>query len=282
MKQIGSILSDRIQKLARERENRSGQHNGEPLTGTSETYSCALCQDRGIVLKGDTARPCVCMRQKALARRFKNAHLSQDMLHYSLNRFQLKYYTDKKDSVTGGTYREMASQAFKAATEFVREAAEQVHGDGLLFTGPVGCGKTFLAGGIANALMEAGREVLFIVVPDLLDEIKATYDPNRNNSELTEQHLMDKARSVEVLILDDLGAHNYTDWTRNRLYSIINYRLNNALRTVVTTNLSPQELEEYIGERSTSRLFQMCRIRRLNVVTDIRYCIHAEKQKPTI
>jgi len=89
---------------------------------------------------------------------------------------------------------------------------------------------------------------------------------------------MDSARRVHVLILDDLGAHNYTEWTRNKLYSIINYRLNNNLPTVITTNLDLAELEEYLGERTTSRIIQMCRIFRLMVETDIRIVKRREKE----
>ena len=275
MKHIGPLLSAKIKQIARIQKDR-----GEDAGQSSKDYTCPVCEDRGIIMEGDFARPCACMRQKALLRRFKNALVSREMLEHSLDKFQLKYYTQEKvDGVTGLSFRDLASQALAAARNFVREALDNVHGDGLLYTGPVGCGKTFLASSIANALMEGGREVLFIVVPDLLDEIKATYDQNRTGGEVTEHHLMEMARNVEILILDDLGVHNYTDWTRNRLYSIINYRLNHHRRTVVTTNLGPQELEDYLGERTTSRLVQMCQIRRLAVSTDIRYRKHDEKQR---
>ncbi|MDA8212640.1 MAG: ATP-binding protein [Clostridia bacterium] len=275
MKHIGSLLSAKIQQIARSQKDRP-----EYPEESSKDYNCITCEDRGIIVEGDFAKPCACMRQKALLRRFKNALVSREMLQHSLDKFQLRYYTqDKVDGITGLSFRDLANQALAAARNFVREALDNVHGDGLLYTGPVGCGKTFLASSIANALMEGGREVLFIVVPDLLDEIKATYDQNRTSGDVTEHHLMEMARTVEILILDDLGAHNYTDWARNRLYSIINYRLNHHRRTVVTTNLSPQELEDYIGERTTSRLVQMCQIRRLAVATDIRYRKHDEKQR---
>lgn len=135
-------------------------------------------------------------------------------------------------------------------------------------SGPVGCGKTYLAGAIANELVGYGIEVLFTVVPDLLDEIRSTYD--RQEGGQSEIELLEAARKVGVLILDDLGAHNYTEWTRNKLYSILNFRLIHQLPTVITTNLTLQELDSYLGERTTSRIVQLCRAYRLAAERDIR------------
>jgi len=75
---------------------------------------------------------------------------------------------------------------------------------------------------------------------------------------------------VPLLILDDLGAHNYTDWTRNKLFSIINYRLNYMLPTIITTNINLEDLEHFLGERTTSRIIHMCHPYRLLVEVDIR------------
>lgn len=140
--------------------------------------------------------------------------------------------------------------------------------EGLLFTGRVGTGKTFLACCIANALLEAGVQVLFLVVPDYLDRIRSTYDLER--PEYTELDLTEAAKWAPVLIMDDLGAHHYTEWGRQKLYSLVNHRLNHQLPLVVTTNVSLEDLEEYLGERTTSRLFQMCRPYRLLTDVDIR------------
>ena len=216
-----------------------------------EAFKCATCQDRGIILEGDVAYPCSCMKTRKLENQFRNARISRELMKCRLENFRFDYYTPEKEDPS---HREAASRALDASKSFVDECKLKPHTLGILFTGPVGSGKTFLAASIANALMEAQLQVLFLVVPDLLDELRATY-----KSEVNEMDLLDSARTIPFLILDDLGAHNYTDWTRNRIYSIINYRMNELLPAIITSNLSLDEMEDYKGVRTTSRIIQSSR-----------------------
>jgi len=235
-----------------------------------ETFKCATCQDRGIILDGDVAYPCICMQTRKLENQFRNARISRDLMKCRLEKFRLDFYlADKRDS----SHREAATRALNASKSFVEECKVNPHTLGMLFTGPVGSGKTFLAASIANELMDAQLQVLFLVVPDLLDELRATY-----KSEINEMDLLDTARMIPFLILDDLGAHNYTDWSRNRIYSIINYRMNELLPTIITSNLEINEMDDLIGMRTTSRIIQSSRIFRLTVEKDIRQQLYHERE----
>ncbi|CEP66626.1 AAA+ ATPase domain [Moorella glycerini] len=240
-------------------------------------YQCSLCQDRGLIIRDGRAYRCRCMQQKAWQNRLRAANLAPQLSRYTFQNFDLKYYSRTlNDELTGTTYYESARRCLEAARRFVATYRQETRGRGLFIFGPVGSGKTFLAAAIANALTAAGREVLFTVVPDLLDAIRATYDRRPQDGSQTELELIDTARKVAVLILDDLGAHNYTDWTCNKIYSLINYRLINELPTVVTSNLDLKALEDYLGERTTSRLVQLCQSYHLPVAEDIRCVISRE------
>jgi DNA replication protein DnaC len=237
-----------------------------------ETH-CHLCGDRGVILSGEAAYPCRCLPMRKLEKKFREARIPPGLITCTFETFDFKYYSKNcYDEIKNISYNASARIAYQAAQDFVKKVLKKQAAEGLLFTGPVGSGKTFLACSIANALLQKGEVLLFAVVPDLLDQIRYTFDTSRQaESEQTEKDLTETAREVSLLILDDLGAHNYTEWTRNKIYGIINYRLNYQLPTIVTTNLNLEELDEIVGRRTTSRLLQMCRPYRLLVECDIRF-----------
>ncbi len=273
MKRVKDILNNRdiSTKILNPNLKSNNLVNDVPALNPSDSVKCSICQDRGIYLEGDIAYPCSCMKVKKQENQFRHARISRELLNCRFEKFKFDYYiTEIEDQA----HREGAIRAFNASKLFVEECQHNPHGLGIMLTGPVGSGKTFLAAAIANKLIESKLRVLFLIVPDLLDELRATY-----KSDINELDLLDTARTIPILILDDLGAHNYTDWTRNRLYSIINYRMNEQLPTVITSNLSLDEMEDYLGVRTTSRIIQSSRIFRLTVHNDIRHQIYQEREK---
>ncbi len=107
-------------------------------------------------------------------------------------------------------------------------------GQGLWFDGPVGTGKTSLAILVAKAARDAGRSYAVYPVPRLLAEIKRTYD--RDSTEGYMQ-VFQRLCSVDLLVLDDLGAEKQTEWVLEQLYSIVNERWQDERAILVTTNV---------------------------------------------
>jgi DNA replication protein DnaC len=107
-------------------------------------------------------------------------------------------------------------------------------GRGLWFDGPVGTGKTSLAILVAKAAKDAGRSYAVFPVPRLLAEIKRTFDRDASDSYMG---FFRRLCTVDLLVLDDLGAEKQTEWVLEQLYSIVNERWQDRRSIVVTTNL---------------------------------------------
>jgi DNA replication protein DnaC len=131
----------------------------------------------------------------------------------------------------------------KAATTFAAKPRGW-----LVLTGPYGCGKTHLAAAIANNLADKGSPPLFIMVPDLLDHLRATFSPSSN---VSYDHRFDEIRTAPLLVLDDLGAQSTSPWAKEKLHQLFNYRYNAELPTVLTVAV---DMLESIDERLRVRL----------------------------
>jgi DNA replication protein DnaC len=130
----------------------------------------------------------------------------------------------------------------------------------LMFTGKYGVGKTHLAAAIANYRIENGYPAMFVVVPDLLDHLRATFSPD---SRMSFDQRFEEVRSTRLLILDDLGTESATPWAREKLFQILNHRYAARLPTVITTSVAADDLDARIRTRVLDQT--LCEIVHMNV-----------------
>ena len=133
-------------------------------------------------------------------------------------------------------------RAYDSAVEFAQNPT-----DWLVFNSVgYGNGKTHLAAAIANYVVNEGEPVLFIVVPDLLDHLRATFNPA---SGMRLDKRFDEVKTASLLILDDLGTESATAWAREKLYQLFNHRYNARLPTVITTATPIDDLDPRLATR---------------------------------
>ena len=201
--------------------------------------TCRICGDTGIVCSGDVAWICECQRHNGKLR--QQAGIAPELRDYSFEGFRVDYYD--------GQHRERALAALQGRPRiYPWTVFRKSRAGGSCSPGMWAPGKTFLAAAVTNELLNRGIRAQFLVVPDFLDDLRTALLHNTGDSrEPDDVALLRRVRRGEVLILDDLGAHNYTEWTCNKLYSLLNYRLNYQLPVIITTNLKMSELDEYLG-----------------------------------
>jgi DNA replication protein DnaC len=133
----------------------------------------------------------------------------------------------------------------QAAFDLASDFALQPEG-WLTLQGRNGCGKTHLAAAIANYRLERREPVLFLVVSDLLDYLRAAFGPE---SKVSYTRFFEEVRQSPLLVLDDFGEQSATPWARSKLFQLINHRYNSRLPTVITTSLRLDDIETRIVAR---------------------------------
>ena len=219
-----------------------------PITSKSEKETCPVCEGLGYLYRDvepghpDFGNPIICRCKEGELARKRLEDLRQASNLGLLSRLTFKTFKPE-----GYGLPPRQKQNLRRAYELAREYAEQPQG-WLILTGGYGCGKTHLAAAIANYCVEQGRPTLFVVVPDLLDHLRAAFRPD---SPVTYDQRFEMVRTAPLLILDDLGAQSTTPWAQEKLYQILNYRYNAQLPTVITTNHRLEEIDPRFLSRMT-------------------------------
>ena len=131
---------------------------------------------------------------------------------------------------------------------------------GLLLWGNVGTGKSFIAGCIANALLDKGVPVIMTNFARLLNKLTDMYSGDRNA-------YIDSFKRYPLMIIDDLGIERNSEFAREQVFSVIDSRYRSQLPMIVTTNLSLEKLknpEDMARARIYDRVLERCMPIRVN------------------
>ena len=127
----------------------------------------------------------------------------------------------------------------KAAKEYADHFPEKLDaGEGMYIEGNYGTGKTHLAAAIALQLIEAGVPVICKTSIDLLTDIKRSFDSH----DISEDSVLRAYKEVDLLVIDDLGKEQVTEWSISTLYNILNDRYEDMRPTIITTNFGSDDL----------------------------------------
>lgn len=237
-------LAQQSKKAQTERKALLAQ-GGYPEDYLETPYTCKVCEDTGFV----DGKRCECY--KKLLRQLSFAEL-QKTSPLSLSKFEtfdLSYYPVEIDPQTHISPRKRMGEIFEFCVNYAEDFS--LSSPSLFMYGATGLGKTHLSLSIAREAIEKGYGVIYGSAQNLLNRLEREHFSRIGEEKgTTEQMLLD----CDLLILDDLGAEFSTAFTVASIYNIVNTRINTGLPTIISTNLTPQELEAKYTQRITSRI----------------------------
>ena len=211
-------------------------------------YFCPKCEDSGYV----GTKPCSCLMDEYSKEQNREITSLMHLTNESFDTFNLNYYKNEYDEKLKINPRKHMSAVFDACRKYAES-----FGDGyknLFLTGPTGVGKTFLSACIARTV--AARRI-YSVVYRTAGEVFADYETARfNHGDERENAIaeLNRYRNCDLLILDDLGTELTTAMTVASLYDLINGRLLNGKKTVISSNLSLENIAQRYSPQISSRL----------------------------
>lgn len=221
---------------------------GYPESYGDTVYTCSLCNDTGYKDKG--LKTCSCLKELIVKERIAASAMGNLIDRQSFENFDLEVYAYDKD-----VYEKMKAN-LATAKNYAKNFGKSA--ENLLLIGKTGTGKTHISTAIARELIHKGYDVIYDSAQNIIsdfedDRFRSSYGNNEMKSE--------KYLDCSLLIIDDLGTEFINQFTVSTLYNLLNSRQNKGLPTVISTNLTPDELAAKYEDRIYSRIIgRGCRV----------------------
>lgn len=240
-------LTKKTEQISREKKELLTQY-GYPENYLDPVYTCPDCHDTGYI--GD--RKCHCFQKRIVEYLYEQSNLKEILDIENFSHFDITYYPDDYiEESTGLTPRDNIRRILMTAHDFCDNFGDC--GQNLLLYGNTGVGKTFLTHCIAKELLSQSYTVVYLTSIGLFDILeKNKFD--RELSSLEKSTTVSYIMNCDLLILDDLGTELTNSFTTSQLYQVIDSRLVHKKSTIISTNLSFDDLREQYSERIFSRL----------------------------
>jgi DNA replication protein DnaC len=236
----------KVEKLKHEKTALLKDH-GYPPDYMEIKYQCQNCSDTGYIGQ----KKCACFRQRLIDRAYNQSNLGSVLSRENFGTFDINLFPDEKFQGHSKTPRQNMLDILSRCEAFTHNF-EKDNGENLLLYGGTGLGKTFLCNCIAKKLLDKGKTVLYLTAFKLfriLEEYRFRPMDAAPNKEM-----LDFILTCDLLIIDDLGTELANSFTNSELFNIINTRLLERKKTIISTNLQPNDLIDIYGQRVFSRI----------------------------
>jgi DNA replication protein DnaC len=220
---------------------------GYPEDYLALTYTCPDCHDTGLI----GTQKCHCFKQAMVDLLYSQSNIHDVLKKENFDTFDMNFYSTQKDRRLGISPRENMQSIVTTCKDFI--AQFDTHARNLLFYGDTGVGKTFLTNCIARELLDTSHTVIYLTAFHLVD-ILQTNTFGQDDLDDSGENMFDYILDCDLLIIDDLGTELNNSFVTSQLFLCINERLISRKSTIISTNLSLDELQNEYSERIFSRL----------------------------
>ena len=243
-----AMAAIREENLALQRERaRLLREAGYPEDALEEKPACALCNDSGY----QGSRMCSCLQ--AYYTRAQIAELSKmlPMGEETFETFSFQWYSPDRGG-RGRSPRENAERNFDICRDYANQFGP-LSGNLLLFGQP-GLGKTFLSACIARVVSESGHSVVYDTAANIFAQYESCKFRRFDDDDAAPDEDVNRYQKCDLLIMDDLGTEMLTSFVQSTIYQIINGRLSAGRKTIISTNLTPDQIGQRYGAAVRSRI----------------------------
>lgn len=220
---------------------------GLPEDYLQPTYTCPDCKDTGYI----DGQKCHCFKQAMILLLYEQSNIREMLQNENFNALSYEYYKGQDLSYF--------KNAVTTCQNFIKNFNSDYHN--LFFYGTVGTGKSFLSNCVAKELIESGHSVIYFSASSLFD-LLSKYSFDYKNREDQRERYADLYQ-CDLLIIDDLGTEFTNQFVASQLFSLLNERHMGKKATIISTNLSLEELQNRYSDRIFSRItshYEICKL----------------------
>lgn len=259
-------LKDRVNELLHAKAQLLKAHHYPP-NALLEYYECEACKDTGVI----NGELCKCYQKKLIDKLFENSQMHEMLKRDNFDNFDYGLFSNQVQG-SGGQWGEVFStnssgelsekisprqniEEIRCLAEEFIDNFEDPQYKNLFFFGKSGLGKTFMSSCIAREVLYKQFDVVYKTFYELMDIARAykfenyKYDNRENISEMRDLIL-----KTDLLIIDDLEPTSNNLFNSTELFHIINTRLLNNKKMIISSNIAPKDLSAAFGERIASRI----------------------------
>ena len=226
---------------------------GFPKDYMEITYDCKDCKDTGYI----DGKKCHCLQLKIRKLLYAQSNLENILSKENFENFSFDYYDNKTilpgQNMTNAAYMEGVKRfCEKFADKYFKINGSKNDRRNIIFSGNTGVGKTYLSNCIAKVLLDRYYSVIYLSAKELFEAlVKVKMEKSEDQKYLL---LIEEVYESDMLIIDDLGTELSNHFTTTEFFHIINRRVNTEKSTIISTNLSLDEMRDIYSERVTSRI----------------------------